>query len=76
MTAFLGAAPGERSASRGGYRAGYHEGGLITQTATPMPVHPPIAHVPNAMREAVIRYEWFPWASPFLSLCFRQIRMS
>jgi hypothetical protein len=54
MTEFLGAAPGERSASGGVYRAGYHEGGLIAQTDTPMLVHPPIAHVPKAMREAVI----------------------
>lgn len=31
MTEFLGAAPGERSALRAGYRAGYYERGLITR---------------------------------------------
>jgi len=31
MTEFLGAAPGERSGSRLGYRAGYYERGLVTR---------------------------------------------
>jgi len=31
MTDFLGAAPGQRSPSRLGYRAGYYERGLITR---------------------------------------------
>ena len=31
MTEFLGAAPGERSSERVGYRAGYYERGLITR---------------------------------------------
>jgi transposase-like protein len=31
MTEFLGAAPGERSAARLGYRAGYYERGLVTR---------------------------------------------
>src|SRR5690242_12833164 len=31
MTEFLGAAPGERSSERLGYRAGYYERGLITR---------------------------------------------
>jgi transposase-like protein len=31
MTEFLGAAPGERNASRVGYRAGYYERGLVTR---------------------------------------------
>src|SRR5688500_10683110 len=31
MTEFLGAAPGERSSTRAGYRAGYYERGLITR---------------------------------------------
>ena len=31
MTDFLGAAPGERSATRLGYRAGYYERGLVTR---------------------------------------------
>src|ERR1041385_6524057 len=31
MTEFLGAGPGERSADRVGYRAGYYERGLITR---------------------------------------------
>lgn len=31
MTQFLGAAPGERSDGRGGYRAGYYSRGLITR---------------------------------------------
>ena len=31
MTEFLGAAPGERNATRAGYRAGYYERGLVTR---------------------------------------------
>ena len=31
MTEFLGAAPGERSPGRAGYRAGYYERGLVTR---------------------------------------------
>src|SRR5512147_203420 len=31
MTEFLGAAPGERNATRVGYRAGYYERGLVTR---------------------------------------------
>ena len=31
MTDFLGAAPGARTATRAGYRAGYYERGLITR---------------------------------------------
>ena len=35
MTKFLGAAPGERSAGRVGYRAGYYERGLVTRVLHP-----------------------------------------
>ena len=31
MTDFLGAGPGERVATRAGYRAGYYERGLVTR---------------------------------------------